>query len=266
MALIPTLKNNDERLLATALSDSNGTSKTGFLSLKHLAKSRTFIVTLLAVIVLIISSVSALMRPSHAADAAGASASTSTVSNSNNAIGELAIKPKPVNPSKVNKPIDSKANWEDLTAAQKLILAPLASGWNSLKLSTRKKWVEISKRFASLSPTEQSRVQDRMHDWVNLTPEQRRVVRENYAKNRMLDTEQRAKRWAEYQQLPEEEKKKLAAEAAAANNRKRITAQVLSPQVKPKTEKPIQLAPKPVPAGVPAQTLTPASAIDATGH
>ena len=268
MAPIPTSKNNDERLVAAALSDCKGTSTAQFLSLKHLAKSRALMVTLLTVLVLIISSVSALMRPSHAADSAGASASASTVSNSSNTLGELAIKPKPASPSKVNKPIDSKTDWEDLTAAQKLILAPLASGWNGLKLATRKKWVEISKRFSSLSPTEQSRVQERMHDWVNLTPEQRRVVRENYARNRKLDTEQRAKRWAEYQQLPEAEKQKLAAEAAAANNRKRITAQVLSPQTKPKEVKPIQLAPKPVPAAVPApaQTATPASAVDAIGH
>lgn len=266
MALIPTIENNEERLAATALSNSKATSIGKLLSLKHLAKSRTFMLTLLTVLMLIMSSASVLMRPSHAADALGASASTSTVGNNSKATGELAIKPKPANPSKVNKPTDSKAEWEDLTAAQKLILAPLASGWNSLKLSTRKKWVEISKRFASLSPTEQSRVQDRMHDWVNLTPEQRRVVRENYARNRRLDTEQRAKRWAEYQQLPEAEKQKLAAEAAAANNRKRITAQVLSPQTKPKEAKPIQLAPKPVPAAVPAQTASPASAVDAVGH
>ena len=249
--------------VASPLPAYRGT-QTEFGSLKRFAKSRTLMLSLLTVAFLISGSVAILMRPSHAADTASASSAAGT--NVSSTTGELAIKPKAPNPSKVNKPIESKSNWEDLTAAQKQILAPLASGWNELKLSTRKKWIEISKRFARMSSTEQTRVQERMHDWVNLTPEQRRLVRENYARNRQLDTEQRAKRWAEYQQLPEAEKQKLAAEAAAANNRKRVTSQVLSPPAKPQPTKPIQLAPKLAPA--PALTLPPAAApaVDAVGH
>lgn len=265
MALQPTKKNNDERLMASGPLGRG--AETEFGSLKRLTKSRTLILSLLTVLVLITGSIAILMRPSHAADttsassAAGANVSSSTT-------GELAIKPKAPNPSKVNKPIESKSNWEDLTAAQKLTLAPLASGWNELKPSTRKKWIEISKRFSRLSATEQTRVQERMHDWVNLTPEQRRLVRENYARNRQLDTEQRAKRWAEYQQLPEAEKQKLAAEAAAANNRKRVTSQVLSPPAKPQPTKPIQLTPKPAPpqAGAITQPAAVAPPVDAVGH
>ncbi|MEB0163524.1 hypothetical protein QN360_11480, partial [Glaciimonas sp. CA11.2] len=64
MALIPTIENNEERLAATALSNSKATSIGKLLSLKHLAKSRTFMLTLLTVLMLIMSSASVLMRPS----------------------------------------------------------------------------------------------------------------------------------------------------------------------------------------------------------
>lgn len=257
MAQLPTKKNNDALLVALLPQARAADAEYGCF--RRLTKSRTVMVTLLTILTVMIGLVAMLMQPSHAADTSSANASIATGANvSSSTKGELAIKPKDANPSKVNKPVDNKFNWEDLTAAQKQTLAPLSSGWKQLKLSTRKKWLEVSRRYAHMSQAEQTRVQERMHDWVNLTPEQRRLVRENYARNRQLDTEQRAKRWAEYQQLPEAEKQKLAAEAAAANNRKRVTSQILSPPAATKSAKPIQLTPKPA--------LAPASAVDAIGH
>jgi len=198
-------------------------------------KSRNLVLGLLSILTLLIASASVIVCNSYAAGVVGTGSTT----------GELAIKPKPAGPAKITKVDDSKLDWNDLTAAQRQMLAPLASGWDKLKPSTRKKWIEISRHYVSMTPAEQARVQERMHDWVNLTPEQRRQVRENYARNRMLDTEQRAKRWLQYQQLPEEEKKKLAAEAAAAGNRKHIVTQVPSVPAKNKTAKQIKLTPQP---------------------
>ena len=44
-----------------------------------------------------------------------------------------------------------------------------------------------------------------------MTPQQRRLARENYQITRSLPTEKKAEAWDKYQQLPEEQKKKLAA-------------------------------------------------------
>lgn len=242
MALIPTLKKDGPRL-------TDDTSSRRACPI-HGIQLRAIVVTLVGLLALILVTTSIIMRSSHAA---GVNVPPTTT-------GELAIKSKPAGPTKTSKISDSKAEWNDLTAAQKLTLAPLATGWDKLKLSTRKKWIEISKRFSSMNAAEQARVQERMHDWGNLTPEQRRVVRENYARTRKLDTEERAKRWAQYQQLPEEEKQKLAAEAATVNNRKRVTAQILSAPAKNKPAKPIQLTPQPPKPPVPP---APAAAVPA---
>ncbi|KAF3996654.1 DUF3106 domain-containing protein [Glaciimonas immobilis] len=261
MTLITTLKNIDQHPASGHTSAPRGAF------FKRIFKSRAALAALVTVAAMVIGSVSVLVRTSHAAGTPGTGITAASAPNATNGAnaasaasadataktGELAIKRTPAALPKVIKESDSKTEWENLTVAQKQTLAPLEAGWNNQKLSTRKKWIEISKRFGSLSPAEQSRVQDRMHDWVTLTPAQRREVRENYARTRRLDTEQRAKRWAEYQHLPEAEKQKLAAEAAAANNRKRVTSQVLSIPTKPILVKPIQLTPKPA-APVPSAT------------
>ena len=83
------------------------------------------------------------------------------------------------------------------------------------------------------------RMQDRMRDWVKLTPEQRRVARESYARTKKLDPDQKAAEWQQYQQLSEEQKKKLADDAA---KKKSITNLPPASQTKGK------LVPPPKPA------------------
>jgi hypothetical protein len=64
-------------------------------------------------------------------------------------------------------------------------------------------------------------MQERMGAWANLTPEQRRIARENYARARKLQPDQRNAEWQQYQQLSEEEKKRLADQA---NTRKGVAS------------------------------------------
>ena len=59
-----------------------------------------------------------------------------------------------------------------------------------------------------------------MREWAKLTPEQRRVVRENYTSTKKVDPNQKSEKWQRYQELSEEQKKKLAEDAAA---KKRLT-------------------------------------------
>lgn len=133
--------------------------------------------------------------------------------------------------------------WKELNAAQQHALAPLASDWDKLKPTTKKKWLEISGRYATMTPAEQERIQARMHDWVTLTSEQRRIARENYARANKLDTEQRALRWQQYQQLSDQQKKELVEQATPRH--KRITTMPPTTLSKSKPAAPVKLTPRP---------------------
>jgi len=136
--------------------------------------------------------------------------------------------------------------WTDLTSAQQEALAPLSGEWNGLDAFRKNKWLAISNKFSTMKPDEQRRMQERMYEWVQLTPEQRRIVRTNYARAKKLNPNQKAVQWEQYQQLSDDQKKKLA---AAARSKKTVVT-VLPPSVQPLSNKmtvaPITSAPKPV--------------------
>lgn len=138
-------------------------------------------------------------------------------------------------------PAKKNPAWVDLSPAQQQTLKPLAAEWDALDAPRRAKWLGIAKRYPSMSATEQKRVQERMAEWVNLTPDQRRAAREQYRKIGKLPPAKRevvSQHWEEYQQLPPEVKKTLAAEnkkkADKLEPRKRTsTAQNKKPPVTP---------------------------------
>lgn len=139
----------------------------------------------------------------------------------------------------------AKPLWAELTPAQQQALAPLASEWDKLDGFRKNKWLAIGNKYASMKPDEQQRVQERMRDWIKLTPEQRRLARESYVRAKKLGPDQKSAKWEQYQQLPEEEKKKLAADAAS----KKHVATLPPPAAQGKQSKtipPIKAAPKPV--------------------
>lgn len=129
-----------------------------------------------------------------------------------------------------------KPTWIELTPAQQQALAPLSSEWDKLDGFRKKKWLEIGDKFAAMKPDEQARVQQRMREWAKLTPEQRRVARESYARAKKLNPDQKSAQWQQYQQLSEDQKKKLAADAS----RKPHIANLPSAQSKTKIVPPIR--------------------------
>lgn len=141
-------------------------------------------------------------------------------------------------------PQSVKPRWSDLSQAQKQALAPLESEWDNLDSFRKNKWLVIGNKFASMKPDEQQRVQDRMREWVRLTPEQRRTARENYLRAQKLKPDQKSAQWEQYQQLPEDEKKKLAAEPAA--RKPVVTLPPPAQRKDSKTVPPIKSASKPV--------------------
>jgi hypothetical protein len=153
------------------------------------------------------------------------------------------------------KPVD-KPLWTELTKPQQQVLQPLATDWDKMEGVKKLKWVEIANRFATMKPDEQQRVHERMRNWaVELTPEQRRVARENYATTKKIDPGQKSAQWEQYQQLPEAEKKRLAAEAAL--KKKQVANLPSSAQANMPKVAPIKAGPKPpaaAPAAAPAGT------------
>jgi hypothetical protein len=105
--------------------------------------------------------------------------------------------------------------WPELTQAQRQALAPLSEDWEHLDFQTKKKWVEIANRYPKMQPDEQTRTRDRMREWALLTPEQRRVARDSYARIRAMPPEQRAEILRKYRELPDEKRQALATEGRA---------------------------------------------------
>ena len=179
--------------------------------------------------------------PSEAADSMPAPAIATPSAANTPAATKLTSRQSAANPA-----------WKDLSPMQQQALMPLANEWDKLDAPHKSKWVEIGRKFPKMSTEEKERIQDRMRAWVALTPDQRRVARESYARTKKLNTDQKSAQWEQYQQLPEEQKEKLAAEAA----RKNKVATLPPTQSKPKTVPPIKSVQKPLLL----QSLTPASA------
>lgn len=161
------------------------------------------------------------------------------------AAGSASVMSNPILPPSVVKAPSKSATkplWTELTPAQQQALAPLAVEWDKVDALRKKKWLEIGNKFASMKPDEQQRMQERMREWIKLTPEQRRVARESYARTKKLNADQKSAQWQQYQQLPEDQKKKLA----AADAEKKQVANLPTAHSKNKTVPPIKSTAKPV--------------------
>jgi hypothetical protein len=120
-------------------------------------------------------------------------------------------------PGKTGPQLFHKPLWKDLSSAQQLALAPLRDEWDVMEGTRKRKWLEISRRFASMSPAEKERVHERMRQWTRLTPEQRTLARENFNKTRKLAPGEKAATWESYKQLTPDQKRRLAQTGARKN-------------------------------------------------
>ncbi len=152
------------------------------------------------------------------------------------------------------KPVVSKPVWAELTVQQQIALRPLSPGWDTINEAQKRKWLEISKGYPSLTPEGQSIMHSRMTEWVRLSAQQRAQARLNFAKTRELSNqltpEEKQAKWQTYQALSAEEKQKLAAKASP----KPIGA---ATAVKPVSPQKLAVIP---PAQVPRVTKVPPSA------
>jgi hypothetical protein len=104
--------------------------------------------------------------------------------------------------------------WKNLNASQRQALAPLSREWDSIDLPRRRKWMEIATRFPTLPADEQSRVQERMTTWANLSTTERSQARIGYQQAKQIDAGSRQAKWEAYQALAPEQRQELAEKAA----------------------------------------------------
>ncbi len=184
-------------------------------------------------------------------------------------------------PKSAAKPAE-KPLWAELTHSQQEALQPLgAAEWDQLDSLRKHKWLDIANRYSSMKPDEQQRVHERMRDWVKLSPEQRRVARENYARSKKIEASQKSAQWEQYQQLPEDEKRRLANAATLAAARRQlaklpgptqnqgksippIKAGVVTPPASPAVTTPPAIVPGAPLAPAPAAAALPSTATPVT--
>lgn len=119
---------------------------------------------------------------------------------------------RPVNAVAVS---EEGPRWKDLSAAQRTALKPLERDWSGIEATRKQKWLEIAARYPKLPPAEQSRMSERMTQWVKMSPAERGQARLNYQEARQLTPQERQARWEAYQALSPEQRQQLAASKAA---------------------------------------------------
>src|SRR3569832_358365 len=114
----------------------------------------------------------------------------------------------------------AKPLWSNLSPLQQEALAPLAAECDKMVAPRKKKWLTKNNKKQSMKPEAKARLHERMREWTKLTPEQRRVARESYARTKKLNPSEKTAQRQQYLKHPADLKKKLAEEAAA---KKRVT-------------------------------------------
>ena len=105
--------------------------------------------------------------------------------------------------------------WSALSASQRNALKPLEREWRGVDAIRKRKWLDIADRFGAMAPADQARIQGRMTEWVQMTPEQRGKVRLQFQEAQRVAPQDRQAQWDAYQALPPEQRQQLAARAAA---------------------------------------------------
>lgn len=164
---------------------------------------------------------------------------------------------KPAAAAAPAKLVISKPVWAELTVQQQTALRPLAVGWDTISEAKKRKWLDISKGYASLTPEGQSIMHGRMKEWVELSAQQRAQARLNFAKTKELSKEltqeEKQAKWQTYQALSVEEKQKLASKASPKTAGAATALKPVSP------EKLATIPPAPKPQAAPAVPLRAAS-------
>ena len=128
--------------------------------------------------------------------------------------------------------------WNDLTAEEQLVLAPLERDWDRLDSQRRRKWLGIAQRYPTMSADEKSKIDRRMQPWASLSADQRRIARERYKKLEQLPSAKRDElrtQWEAYSRLPEDERARLRTAPPKSQQHKTAQKQAKNPAPAPET-------------------------------
>jgi hypothetical protein len=117
----------------------------------------------------------------------------------------------------------SVEDWQHLNDKQHIALAPFVDEWAHLPDSQKRKWLAIAAAYQRMSADEQQRLHARMLRWVQMTPDERTIARENYQMSRVLPPGARQEAWRAYEALSPAQKAKLAA-AERSKRRKLVVS------------------------------------------
>lgn len=107
--------------------------------------------------------------------------------------------------------------WNELTPVQRETLAPLEPAWNALPLAKKRSWLALTDKMPTMDPTERATAQARIQAWAALSPEQRRMARNNYRLAKTLDRDERLATWESYNQMTPEQRSVLRANGWTSN-------------------------------------------------
>ena len=112
----------------------------------------------------------------------------------------------------IAQPLRTGPTWNELSAQDRQVLAPLAPDWDRWDLLRKNKWLAMAKRYPTLPRAEQERIQERMQGWAKLSSQERQQAREQFKGLKKLPPDQRealTRKWIEYQSLPPERRQEL---------------------------------------------------------
>lgn len=160
--------------------------------------------------------------------------------------------------------VATKPTWKELSPEQQQALQPLAAHWEKLGADRKRKWLALSRNYATLPAAEQLKLHSRMREWALLSQQQRDQARLNFAETKALAPEEKASQWQAYQNLSAEEKRKLAAKAPAKHVGAAAVKPVPPDKLVPVTRRSKQEASSPSSPAIQRNTLLPKPPLPAT--
>ncbi len=114
---------------------------------------------------------------------------------------------------------EARPLWLELGSAQQDALAPLKGEWGSISAIRKQTWLQLANRMPNMTSEERARVQQRMTEWLAMSPRQRGQTRIQFQEARQLAPGGRQEHWDAYQALSADQRRALAAQAASTTKR-----------------------------------------------
>lgn len=107
--------------------------------------------------------------------------------------------------------------WNDLSAGQQAVLEPFRAQWNGWSAAEKRSWVKLADQVPKMSAQARERADERIREWAALTPEQRRLARQNYRLAKRLPPDERQAQWERYSEMTPEQRSVLRTSGSTSN-------------------------------------------------